>query len=571
MADSDALTVIEQPDPKPARVASPTFCVRLWQHMHLQASGELLACCLFHGGPVTQDGVAVSTNRQSLMEIWNADTLRDLRRAMVEGERITGCEMCYAAEERGGESIRQFDNRTWESNWANEPRATIDEMIATAIDNDFRLPKLPAMIDFQAASLCNLKCRMCNSANSSKIAKDAVQRSWEPKEVYPHADPTFKWLRSIENLVDELAKDTGSEVRQLSFAGGEPLLLREIPRLLERLIAAGRAQFLALTFISNGSIIPRWLSLAPQFRRFDLIISIDGYADHYDYIRYPGRWSKLARHLQLFRKIPNIHVEATVTIQVNNALSLINLFRYLDAVGIGFGGYLLFFPSHLAVNILPASIRRLGAARLNEYADSDCRPEHRALVLSLAAQFGAGEEAGDPRLLRDFMLFTNDLDTTRGQSIHQTDPELVALLDQAGFPWIDETLHAPSDGAAQQLPRRMPVPMPAQKEALKLHHDLAVAIKSLRDESTQDRAELTQTRNDMERIRAELAQTQAELKQTRDGLRMREEQVAHTGLQLAQVYASRSWRLTRPLRATRRLLPRWVQPGNSPRQPDAEQ
>jgi MoaA/NifB/PqqE/SkfB family radical SAM enzyme len=544
MADSDALTVIDQLDPKPpARVASPTFCVRLWQHMHLQANGELLACCLFHGGPVTQDGVAVSTNRQSLMEIWNADTLRDLRRAMVEGERITGCDMCYAAEERGGESIRQFDNRTWESNWANEPRATIDEMIATAIDNDFRLPKLPEMIDFQAASLCNLKCRMCNSANSSKIAKDTVQRSWEPKEVYPHEDPTFKWLRSMENLVDELAKDTGSEVRRLSFAGGEPLLLREIPTLLERLIAAGRAQLLSLTFISNGSIVPRWLSLAPQFRRFDLIISIDGYADHYDYIRYPGRWSKLTRNLQLFRKIPNIHVQATITIQVNNVLSLTNLFRYLDAVGIGFDGYLLFHPMRLAVNILPASVRRVAAARLLDYAETDCHPHHRELVRSFAAQIESGDDTGDRKLLREFMLFSNDLDASRGQSIHSTDPELVALLEQAGFPWIDETLHAPPNGAALQLLRRIPALMPAQNEALKLHHDLAITIKSLRDE---------------------LTQTQAELTQKSDELRMRKEQAS---LQLAQLYASRSWRLTRPLRAVGRRLRRWRQASSAAGRP----
>jgi MoaA/NifB/PqqE/SkfB family radical SAM enzyme len=537
MADSDALTVIDQLDPKPpARVASPTFCVRLWQHMHLQANGELLACCLFHGGPVTQDGVAVSTNRQSLMEIWNADTLRDLRRAMVEGERITGCDMCYAAEERGGESIRQFDNRTWESNWANEPRATIDEMIATAIDNDFRLPKLPEMIDFQAASLCNLKCRMCNSANSSKIAKDTVQRSWEPKEVYPHEDPTFKWLRSMENLVDELAKDTGSEVRRLSFAGGEPLLLREIPRLLERLIAARRAQYLSLTFISNGSIVPKWLSLAPQFRRLDLIISIDGYADHYDYIRYPGRWSKLTQHLQLFRKIPNINVLATTTIQANNVLRLTDLFRYLDGVGIGFGGYLLFHPMHLAVNILPASVRRVAADRLVEYTEA-------------AAQIESGEGAGNPKLLREFMLFTNDLDASRGQSIHRTDPELVELLEQAGFPWLHETVHAAVASVGDEARRWRRALVEARTSTAKLQRELSAAVRMLPVGSARS-PEVPEapapTEDPAARVSRELARARSEL---------------------AEAYASRSWQLTRPLRAAGRRLRRWRQTSSRHRQP----
>jgi hypothetical protein len=124
--------------------------------------------------------------------------------------------------------------------------------------------------------------------------------------------------------------------------------------------------------------------------------------------------------------------------------------------------------------------------------------------------------------------------------------------------------------------------MPAQNEALKLHHDLAVTIKSLRAELAQSRTELTQTRDDMGRTRTDLVQTQPELKQTndaltqthgelsqvrdelartrdelaqtRDGLRMHQEHAAQAGWQLAQVYASRSWRATRPLRAAGRLL-----------------
>ncbi len=588
MSDLDTPAVTGPPAEDPsARAASGSFCVRLWQHMRLIAGGEARVCCAFQGQAVAHDGVPVSTDRQSLMEIWNADTMRELRRDMVAGRLIAGCEWCYSVEKHGGVSIRVKDNIAWEHDWYNDQRSTIDAMMAQAVENDYRLPKLPAMIEVEVGNLCNLKCRMCNSFSSSRIAKDAVHRHWDGFEYSFNDEPgndksgserdhgRIRRVGPIEGLFDELPKETGSQVRVLYFLGGEPFLVREIPLLLERLVATGRAPQIGLLFVSNGSIVPDWLALAAQFRRLDLGISVDGYADHYEYIRYPGRWSKLAHNLQLFKQIPNLSLQVTTTVQVNNALSLTNLFRYLDSVEIGFTAYMLENPHHLAVSALPASIRRLGAARLTEYAHSDCRPEHRALVVSLAAQFEAGEEAGDPRLLRDFMLFTNDMDTTRGQSIHQTDPELVALLEQAGFPWIDETLHAPPDGAARQLPRRIQAPMPAQNEALKLHRDLAVTIKSLRDELTQSRAELTQTRDDMERTRTELGQTQPELKQandaltqtrdelaqardelaqTRDGLRMHQEHAAHAGRQLAQVYASRSWRATRPLRAAGRLL-----------------
>jgi hypothetical protein len=151
--------------------------------------------------------------------------------------------------------------------------------------------------------------------------------------------------------------------------------------------------------------------------------------------------------------MPGIYLLATTTIQVNNVLRLTDLFRYLDSVDINFVGYLLYHPRQLAVSILPASIRRVAAARLLEYAAADCRPHQRALARSLASQIEAGDGAGNPDLLRDFMLFTNDLDVSRGQSIHRTDPELVALLEQAGFPWLHETLHAPAASVANE-PRR---------------------------------------------------------------------------------------------------------------------
>ncbi len=51
-------------------------------------------------------------------------------------------------------------------------------------------------------------------------------------------------------------------------------------------------------------------------------------------------------------------------------------------------------------------------------------------------------DAFDPRLLRDFMLFTNDLDLSRSQSLAQTSHELLALIAEAGFEWTAETLHA---------------------------------------------------------------------------------------------------------------------------------
>jgi hypothetical protein len=577
MSDSDILTATGGPAGEPSACArSGTFCVRPWQHMRLDAGGEARVCCAYTDGPVEQDGIPVSTDRQSLMQIWNADTMRNLRRDMVDGRHVPGCRPCYEEEARGGVSTRIRDNAAWQQGWLNEQRATIDEMMRLAVDHDFRLPKLPAMIEVEVGNLCNLRCRTCNSFSSSRIANDPVQRKWDGIQYSPHAVPRVeidpgKLRRAdpIETLVDELATDTGSEVNRLYFVGGEPFLVREIPRLLERLVAVGRAHQISLLFVSNGSIVPEWLSLAAEFRRVDLAVSVDGYANDFDYIRFPGRWSKIAHNLQLFKKIPNVGLQVTTTVQVNNALGLTRLFRYLDSVEIGFTGYLLRWPPFLAVSALPASIRRLAAGRLTDYAESDCRPEHRALIGSFASQFDTGDESVDVDVLRDLMLFTNDLDRSRGQSIRRTDPELVALLEQAGFPWQDDTLHASADRAIPGTTRPNLAPADVHSTNLQLQRDLAATARLLREElvRARDRLAMADTQADLHEERA--GQLAAELTRVRLELDLAEPQLARARLELARVCASRSWWVTGPLRSAERMLGRWLPGKGSPGNPDA--
>ena len=557
MADQDALAVVGHPEGKPLTGgARDSFCVRLWQHMRIEASGEGRVCCAYRGDLVTTDGATVATDQQSLMEIWNADTMRELRRAMVEGRRVAGCEPCYSVEARGGESIRTHDNLTWEQGRRNDRRLSIDQMIDQAVDHDFRLPKLPETIEVETGNVCNLKCRMCNGRYSHRIAKDPVHGQWNGSQWLQFDDrgtPVIagKTHRSetIGLLCDELAKDTASQVKVLYFLGGEPFLIREIAQLVERLVAVGRSRQMSLLFTSNGSLVPKWLSLAPQFRKIDLVISVDGHAEHYDYIRYPARWSKLANHLEVFKKSPNTSLLVRATIQINNVLNLTNLFRYLDAAGIAFTGYLLDYPHHLAVSALPASIRRLAAARLTEYAEGDCRPEHRALVLSFVSQIESGDEAGNPDHLRDFMRFTNDLDASRGQSIHRTDPELVDLLEQAGVPWLHDTLHAPAASVSEETRRWRRSVLEARNAAAKLQRELDATRDALNREPAQSRDTLVLGEVDAEPARRELARVR---------------------LELAQIHASRSWQLTRPLRTAGRGLRRWLQGTRRPGQPAAE-
>jgi hypothetical protein len=109
-------------------------------------------------------------------------------------------------------------------------------------------------------------------------------------------------------------------------------------------------------------------------------------------------------------------------------------------------------PNRLAVHNLPPKARKAAAAKLLEYHDTDCRPGHKPSVLGLAHYLDEITVPADPDLIKEFMLFTNDLDITRGQSFRKTHPDLVRLLAEDGFEWCDDTLYA--DGKEHNRPAR---------------------------------------------------------------------------------------------------------------------
>lgn len=517
-----------------------SFCMYPWNNLRIDANGEGRLCSSYEHGNISDGDIPMPIDRHALSEIWNSDAMRAVRGDMVAGRPIAGCRMCQSDEAAGGLSKRLVANANFESGWLNESGATIEQMIALATDNDLRLPLLPSTVEIEVGNLCNFKCRMCNGNLSSMIAKDPVHQAWAANQFCashdgPHVQSNrdnFRQLKSLANLSAKLA-DPDCQIKRLYFIGGEPLLVREIGTLLEELIAAGRAQHISLLFVSNGSVIPSWFSLAKQFRHVDVTVSIDGYGDLHNYIRYPGRWPDLVENLQALREIPNVHVVATTTISMLNVLSVTRLFRYLDSVDIGLSAYLLHWPRYLMVGALPSSVRRLAAMRLKEYGVNDCRPHHRALVLSLAAQCEADDNSVGPELLRDFMLFTNDLDASRGQSIHRTDPELVELLEAAGFTWLDETLHGPAKGLAQTTHRWRRALMELQTATIKLERELGEA-------------------------RTATIKLEHELVQARASVTRANEQTEHARLDLDQVYASHIWRVTRPYRVTRQAFLRWL-------------
>jgi MoaA/NifB/PqqE/SkfB family radical SAM enzyme len=436
-----------------------SFCAYAWTHLEITGEGNVRPCCLYQDGVLKKkDGSPIQVAESSLDEVWNSDDMRELRRAMVQGEWVSGCEECYKTDQVGGNSMRKGVNQRWHKD--NKGKMTVERLKAQARAEGFRSSSPPGSIDFVVGNLCNLKCRMCHSWASSRVALDRTHRMWtadhwapnHDKDVGPERLPGVIRPGYMDFVRNELLPHA-RHVRELLFQGGETLLIKEVEEVLQWFVDAGAAQNIVVWAQTNATTtrVP-WLRLAEKFESVRLGPSIDGVGKHYEYIRYPAKWDVLVKNLKALRRLPHVGVDSpNVTLQNYNILNIVELFRYLDSIGLSFTASFLKFPRYLSIEAMPPRARRLAAERLRAYAGKGCQRENRAQVLGFASTLESLGEQFDDKLMRDFMLFTNDLDASRGQSFRETCPELLELIAEAGFTWTDETLHARAPGSKQAV------------------------------------------------------------------------------------------------------------------------
>ena len=93
-----------------------TFCILPWRHLEVIPVGTAKICCVAEQ-PISENGKPMSLYEHTVDDIWNSEHLRNVRRAMLNGEPVKDCTYCYRAEALQGSSMRTDQN----SEWLQEP------------------------------------------------------------------------------------------------------------------------------------------------------------------------------------------------------------------------------------------------------------------------------------------------------------------------------------------------------------------------------------------------------------------------------------------------------------------
>jgi sulfatase maturation enzyme AslB (radical SAM superfamily) len=187
---------------------------------------------------------------------------------------------------------------------------------------------------------------------------------WRPEEFNNkwHERPEF-WEEVFEQIPN---------IKQLYFAGGEPLVIKEHTMFLEEIVRRGYADKILLRYNSNGTIITdKMIALWTKFRKVKVSISLDGMGDRGEYIRYPLNFAEIEANLWKLEKAPS-HIETNIELaeQVLNIKHIPEFIKWKvnsdfkklnhgkNVLGQELGGglvnfHLLWIPTWLNLRILP--------------------------------------------------------------------------------------------------------------------------------------------------------------------------------------------------------------------------
>lgn len=351
-----------------------TWCPLPWIHLATRPNGDVRVCCTANASgaglvDVKDAGLVKDMNLKthSIKQIWNGDFMRNTRLQMLNNEIPRSCTKCFEEEAKGIKSKRNWETTVW--NERLDLQSIVDKT-----QQDGSLPVDIPYFDLRLGNMCQLKCVMCSPHDSSSWIKEWKLQYPKYKNIELigdqiwDSDYDYTWYQKSTFLED--MRSNAYNIRELYFAGGEPLLIPEHYKILEFMVETGAANLCVLRYNSNGLELPdKLFELWNYFKEVKFNFSIDAVGVRNDYIRYPSKWNDVVANLKRLDDTPdNITVNIACAVQLLNVLNVPELVQWKESMnfkkinlppyGAGLiGTHLVYLPSYLNVRVLPQKLK----------------------------------------------------------------------------------------------------------------------------------------------------------------------------------------------------------------------
>lgn len=414
---------------------SKSFCMAPWVHANVEPTGIVRMCCIAQG---EQMG---NINTEQINDVWNGSRYKTIRLKMINNEPVEECRRCNAEESWGNtNSMRDMFNNLYKDK----------QHLVAETNEDGSLDTMELIRwDFRFSNFCNLACIGCSPAYSS---------TWVPiaRELYAYKGDTFMTSKSRMDAFTNAIGEHVHHVRDVYFAGGEPLIQPEHYDVLERIEKADRLEDISFCYSTNlttisykgKSIFEYW----EKMKKLRLLISIDEVTpERLHYIRYPSKLDTLLEHIKMVKKeltTPEKSFSLTPTWGILNTHRIKEFMEwviendllpdsYADSLNweYDFHNIILFDPAHLSVGAASPEWKAHLHRKINEYflwykkelisrKREDLRQDAGKILMRDMLRFHAAIDRDTGFDKTKWKYWIRKLDDIRGTQFEEIFPEL---------------------------------------------------------------------------------------------------------------------------------------------------
>lgn len=376
-----------------------SFCANPWVLMHDGLNGDTSICGRNYSKVTSRDNI----------KNWQTDPeYTAIRKKMLDGKKIKGCDQCYKLEKEGIRDMRWTDSFDW-----------ITRLKLKSIE-DFNAIKNPTYYEIRPSNKCNIKCRMCSEGFShlimqeNKIIKSNKFHEMRPGEVYLENGNSF----------DKVDLDTATRVY---IAGGEPTVMPEVYQFLRSCIQEGKTD-LELNINTNAVKISEPLfDLFKQFPKLWFTCSMDGTGKVNEYQRWGTNTNKQIRNIhRLHTNGAGIHFIFVASIynihNIGDAMLFFDKEFPYATVQINYAGFtdgILSPWNHPDKDLVLSSLEKAKSSNCYYHQERGSKP----IVDGLYNHYSNNPKL-DKKKLRNFFYYNDTLDKYRNAKLQDFIPEL---------------------------------------------------------------------------------------------------------------------------------------------------
>jgi hypothetical protein len=435
-----------------------TMCDQAWNYVQFFPQRNAVNyCCRTSPLEVTDEEVA----DQGTNLFWNPRHVVQRRKDMLAGKRPRDCGVCWKLEDKGLQSKRTSHAMLYElrKSHPNVPPDGSDINADNAPWDTFYTSKNTRVLEIVLGNTCDSKCIYCSDYFSSLWA--AEKRKYG-EDVY------LTWENDFDSpLVKtfwEYFEEAWPTLPHVNFIGGEPLIIKDFFRYLDKMLEIGDRMSLildqttidkkGLSIVTNGNtpshLLDRFLEYSKKLSKyFNIHVQISGEntEEQLEYVRFGTEWAQWKENVEKYMTCSHIEVQFLPAVQLVTIPSMKNYIDFVREIFLKYKKPIKLnwasvdWPKEFNLDFIPleviphiddclTSLRLFQIVSIDEWQIKSIQYFIRSLqkVKDLSIEQNLNM-VNNPTWGKNFVAFFDKLDQRRGTTWYKTFPEFAKLKE----------------------------------------------------------------------------------------------------------------------------------------------